>query len=86
MVTVASFEASNGNTMITGQEPDEDWLRRFREIIIIYNENRAPDPFMKWFRQRDSEQFFADEFQKSWRFSSSRVLTRELLRRMRLRT
>jgi hypothetical protein len=49
MVTGGSFEASNGNTMITGQEPDEDWLRRSREIITAYNENRAPDPFMKWF-------------------------------------
>jgi len=64
MVTVSSFEAGDENARVTGQEPDEDWLRRFREIIITYNENRAPDPFMKWFRQRDSEQFFANDFQR----------------------
>ncbi len=64
MVKVGSFEAGNGKTMIIGQEPDEDWLRRFREIITAYNENRAPDPFMNWFRQRDSEQFFANDFQR----------------------
>jgi endonuclease III len=61
---VGSFEGGNENTIVKGQEPDEDWLRRFREIIIVYNENRAPDPFMLWFRQRDSKQFFADDFQR----------------------
>jgi hypothetical protein len=61
---VGSFEGGNENTIVKGQEPDEDWLRRFREIIIVYNENRAPDPFMLWFRQRDSEQFFANDFQR----------------------
>jgi hypothetical protein len=64
MVTVCTFEAGNENTRVTEQEPDEDWLRRFREIITAYNENRAPDPFMKWFRQRDSERFFANDFQR----------------------
>jgi hypothetical protein len=61
---VGSFEAGNENARVTGQEPDQDWLRRFGEIIIAYNENRAPDPFMLWFRQKDSEQFFANDFQR----------------------
>jgi hypothetical protein len=64
MVTVGSFEAGDENARVTGQEPDEDWLRRFKEIIIVYNENPAPDPFMNWYRQKDSEQFFANDFQR----------------------
>lgn len=64
MVTVGPFESGNENTRVTEPEPNEDWLKKFREIIIAYNENRAPDPFMKWFRQRDSERFFADDFQR----------------------
>jgi len=46
------------------QEIDLDWLKRFREIILAYNENRAPDSFMIWFRQRDSAGFFVNDFEK----------------------
>jgi hypothetical protein len=46
------------------QEPDHNWMKRFREIILVYNENRAPDPFMIWFRQKDSAKFFANDFER----------------------
>ena len=46
------------------QETDPDWPKRFREIILAYNENRAPDPFMIWFRQKDSAGFFVNNFEK----------------------
>lgn len=40
------------------------WLLRFREAIIDYTRSRAPDPFMIWFRRKDSEGFFADDFER----------------------
>ena len=40
------------------------WLDHFRKIIITYSENRAPDPFMIWYRQRDSEGLFGNDFER----------------------
>ena len=40
------------------------WLSEFRKIIINYTENRAPDPFMIWFRQQDSEGFFSNDCER----------------------
>jgi endonuclease III len=47
-----------------GQELDHGWLDRFRKIIVAYNENRVPDPFMIWFRQKDAEGFFESDFER----------------------
>jgi len=52
------------NTSIMEQEPDPVWLDHFRRTIITYNENRAPDPFMIWFRQKDTEGFFENDFER----------------------
>jgi hypothetical protein len=46
------------------REPDHEWMKRFREIILAYNENRISDPFMIWFRQKDSAKFFVDDFER----------------------
>jgi len=46
------------------QNSQEQWMLKFKNIITAYTENRAPDPFMIWFRQRDSEGFFADNFER----------------------
>jgi len=43
---------------------EKRWLEDFRKIIIEYHKNRAPDPFMIWFRRKDSEGFFANDFEK----------------------
>lgn len=40
------------------------WLARLRDIIVAYMRNRAPDPFMEWFRHKDSRGFFADDFER----------------------
>lgn len=45
-------------------EPDQDWLKEFRNIITGYSRNRAPDPFMTWFRERDSEGFFKNDYER----------------------
>jgi len=45
-------------------ESNPVWLDHFRKIIVAYNENRAPDPFMIWYRLRDSEGFFEDDFER----------------------
>jgi len=37
---------------------------KFRDLIITYTKNRAPDPFMIWFRQKDSKDFFVDDFER----------------------
>ncbi len=42
----------------------EKWLAKIKNIITAYTRNRAPDPFMIWFRQKDSEEFFADDFER----------------------
>jgi endonuclease III len=46
------------------QESDPVWLNHFRKTIITYNENRAPDPFMIWFRKKDAEGFFEGDFER----------------------
>lgn len=43
---------------------EKEWLDNFRKIIVEYHKNRAPDPFMVWFRRKNAEGFFADEFEK----------------------
>jgi hypothetical protein len=43
---------------------EKEWLDNFRKIIVEYHKNRAPDPFMIWFRKKDAEGFFNDEFEK----------------------
>lgn len=43
---------------------EKKWLEDFRKIILEYHKKRAPDPFMMWFRQKDSELFFANDFEK----------------------
>lgn len=58
------FNPRKVNYSIMGQEPNHVWLDHFRRIIIIYNENRAPDPFMIWFRQKDAEGYFESEFER----------------------
>lgn len=45
-------------------ELDQEWLKEFRNIVIGYSRNRAPDPFMTWFRERDSEGFFANDYER----------------------
>jgi len=50
--------------MEQGQNSQEQWMLKFKNIITAYTENRAPDPFMIWFRQRDSEGFFVDDFER----------------------
>jgi len=47
-----------------GQEMDPAWVDRFRKIIIDYNKNRAPDPFMLWFREKDTEGFLESDFER----------------------
>jgi len=42
----------------------EEWPSRFRKVIIDYTRNRAPDPFIIWFRRKDSEGCFADDFER----------------------
>jgi len=42
----------------------EEWLMKLRNIITAYTRNRAPDPFMIWFRKKDSENFFADDLER----------------------
>jgi len=42
----------------------EKLLLKLRKVVIDYTENRAPDPFMIWFRRKDSEAFFADDFER----------------------
>ena len=42
----------------------EKWQLKFQKIIIDYTRNRAPDPFMMWFRRKVSEGFFADDFER----------------------
>lgn len=61
---VYPFNPRKVNYTIMGQEPNHVWLDHFRRIIIIYNENRAPDPFMIWFRQKDAEGYFESEFER----------------------
>ena len=46
------------------QNQNSEWLSKFREVIIDYTRDRAPDPFMIWFRRKDSEGFFADDFER----------------------
>lgn len=43
----------------------EKWLSKFRKVVVDYTGNRAPDPFMSWFRRKDSEGFFTDDFEKT---------------------
>jgi len=48
-------------------EPNQDsekWLPKFQKVIIDYTRNRAPDPFMTWYRRKDSEGFFAGDFER----------------------
>jgi len=40
------------------------WLAKFSDIIVAYMKNRAPDPFMNWFRHKDECDFFADDFER----------------------
>jgi len=42
----------------------EEWRAKFKDIIMAYARNRAPDPFMTWFRQKNSEGFFANDFER----------------------
>lgn len=41
-----------------------EWETKLKDIIILYTGNRKPDPFMKWFKQKDSEGFFAGDFER----------------------
>lgn len=51
--------------MVQNWSFDQKWLRKFKTIIIDYTKHRTPDPFMNWFRQKDSEGFFADDFERA---------------------
>ena len=42
----------------------EEWLMQFRKVIVDYTKNRAPDPFMIWFRRQDSQRFFIDDYER----------------------
>jgi len=41
-----------------------DWFEQFRSIILAYNEKRQPDPFMKWFQQKETQGFFGGDTEK----------------------
>lgn len=41
-----------------------DWFEQFRKVILAYNEKRKPDPFMRWFREKEVQRFFADDKEK----------------------
>lgn len=43
---------------------EKEWLDNFRKVIVEYHKDRAPDPFMFWFRKKNAESFFADDFEK----------------------
>lgn len=58
------FKQKETNDSIMGQKLDPVWLNNFRKIIMDYNENRAPDPFMIWFRRKDAEGFFENDFER----------------------
>ena len=42
-----------------------EWEAKLRDIIIAYAGNRAPDPFMTWYRRKNSEGFFVDDFERA---------------------
>lgn len=42
----------------------EAWLSAFRKIIFDYENDRAPDPFMIWFTEKDSQNFFKNDFER----------------------
>ena len=46
------------------EEHSDDWLQSFRNIILSYTQNRAPDPFMTWFRKKEEEGFFKDDYKR----------------------
>jgi hypothetical protein len=48
------MEKGNGN----------DWFEQFRKVILAYNEKRQPDPFMRWFKEKEGQGFFADDKEK----------------------
>jgi len=43
---------------------EQEWLDKFKSVIIEYQKNRAPDPFMTWFKERNSEGFFLNDFER----------------------
>ena len=43
---------------------DSQWKDSLREIILEYNKHRISDPFMTWFRQKDKEKAFANDFER----------------------
>lgn len=43
---------------------DLQWKDSLREIILEYNKHRTSDPFMIWFRQKDREKAFANDFER----------------------
>ena len=46
------------------KEPQNKWTERFVDIVRAYYKNRAPDPFMNWFRTRDAERLLANDFER----------------------
>ena len=43
---------------------NSQWKDSIREIILEYNKHRISDPFMTWFRQKDKEKAFANDFER----------------------
>jgi integrase len=41
-----------------------NWFVQFRNVILAYNNKRQPDPFMRWFKEKESQNFFADVKEK----------------------
>ena len=42
----------------------KEWMDRFRNVILRYNEKRISDPFMAWFREQDRNGTFASTFER----------------------
>ena len=43
---------------------NNEWLDRFRNIILRYNEQRISDPFMAWFREQNQKGALASDFER----------------------
>ena len=43
---------------------NNEWLDRFRNIILRYNKKRISDPFMAWFREQNQKGVLASNFER----------------------
>ena len=42
-----------------------EWVTRFRDIVLQYNEERISDPFMTWFRKQNQQGAFTNAFERT---------------------